>query len=125
MGTNRHGISVGIERIADHFYLSLKANGKLTHDDYERIVPTIEASLNSVENPHIKAIVDIREFEGWDEIAAVWDELRFGLAHNSEFEKIAIIGKENWHKIATKVASWFTSGEIRYFEDLDEALNWI
>ncbi|WP_339868113.1 DUF2892 domain-containing protein [Pseudohongiella nitratireducens] len=35
----RHGISIGIERTGQHFFLCLKAQGKLTHEDYQTITP--------------------------------------------------------------------------------------
>ena len=34
---NRHGLSIGIERVDNNFFLSLKAVGKLTHEDYKKI----------------------------------------------------------------------------------------
>ena len=39
MSIDRHGLSVGIERLESEFFLSLKAIGKLTHADYETIPP--------------------------------------------------------------------------------------
>lgn len=120
----KHGISIGIERIGNQFFLSFNAYGKLTHEDYQKIIPTIEENLKNVDDPHIKAIVDITKLEGW-EIQAAWDDLKFGLAHNSEFDKIAIIGNKPWHKVATKVASWFSAGETEYFEDMNSALAWL
>ncbi len=39
MNTARHGLSIGIERFGSDFFLSLKAVGKLTHEDYKRITP--------------------------------------------------------------------------------------
>jgi hypothetical protein len=41
------------------------------------------------------------------------------------FEKIAIYGNKNWQQITARVGSWFISGEVRYFEDMDEALTWL
>ena len=39
MSIKRHGLSIGIERVGSEFFLSLKAIGKLTHEDYETITP--------------------------------------------------------------------------------------
>ncbi len=53
----KHGLSIGIERVEDEFFLSLKAVGKLTHADYEIITPLIDAALAWVKNtcqPHHK-----------------------------------------------------------------------
>lgn len=45
MEITKHGISVGIERMDDEFYVTLKAVGKLTHHDYEIITPMIEGAI--------------------------------------------------------------------------------
>ena len=124
MNVKRHGLSIGIERTEDDFFLSLKAIGKLTHDDYETITPMIESALEGVDHPRIKAIFDGSELEGW-ELRAAWDDFKIGLKHGSEFEKIAIYGNKRWQEIGAKVGSWFMSGEVKYFENRDDALAWL
>jgi hypothetical protein len=124
MTAERHGLSIGIERIGNDFFLTLKAIGKLTHEDYETITPMIDSALASVEQPKVRAIIDATELEGWEPRAA-WDDFRLGLRHGSEFEKIAIYGNRKWQQIAARVGSWFVSGEVRYFDSRDEALDWL
>ena len=34
-------------------------------------------------------------------------------------------GNKNWQQITARVGSWFISGEVRYFEDMQEALAWL
>jgi hypothetical protein len=124
MSTTRHGLSIGIERVNDNFFLSFKATGKLTHDDYQIITPMIESALLGVKQPKIKAIFDASQLDGW-ELRAAWDDFRLGLKHGSEFEKIAIYGNKRWQEMSAKIGSWFISGEVKYFEDYDEALEWL
>ena len=120
----RHGLSIGIERIANRFLLTLKASGKLTHEDYETITPMIDTALSMVNQPKVKAFVDITEFEGW-ELRAAWDDFKLGLSHGSEFEKIAIVGNKKWQEVGAKIGNWFVSGEVKYFEDMHEAMDWL
>jgi hypothetical protein len=124
MSVKRHGLSIGIERVGSDFFLSLTAVGKLTHEDYEMITPMIDSALNGVRMPTIKALIDGTEMEGW-ELRAAWDDFKLGLKHGSEFVKIAIYGNKNWQEITTKVGSWFISGEVKYFENYDNALVWL
>jgi len=127
MSTARHGLSIGIERVNDNFFLSFKAIGKLTHDDYLTITPMIESALLGVKQPKIKAIFDGSQLDGW-ELRAAWDDFKLGLKHGSEFEKIekiAIYGNKRWQEMSAKIGSWFISGEVKYFEDYDEALAWL
>jgi len=120
----RHGLSIGIERIGNDFFLSLKAVGKLTHVDYEIINPMIDSALAGIKSPRIKVLFDGSELEGW-ELRAAWDDFKLGLKHGGEFDKIAIFGNKKWQEYSAKIGSWFISGDVKYFEDLDEALTWI
>ena len=120
----KHGLSIGIERIDNDFFLSLKAAGKLTHEDYKKITPMIDAALEGVSDAKIKAYIDVSELEGW-ELRAAWDDFKLGLKHGSEFERIAICGNKKWQEVSAKVGSWFISGEIQYFENQTDAMTWL
>jgi hypothetical protein len=124
MSVSRHGLSIGIESTGSEFYLSFKAIGKLTHEDYEVITPMIDSALEGVKQPKIKALVDITEMDGW-ELRAGWDDFKLGLKHGREFEKIALYGNKGWQEKAAKIGSWFIAGDAKYFESLDEALAWL
>lgn len=124
MKIERHGLSIGIERSGNNIFLSLKAIGKLTHEDYETITPMIDNALDSVKDPKVKVIIDGTEMEGWD-LRAAWDDLKLGLKHGNEFEKIAIYGNKNWQEIAAKVGAWFISGDVKYFSTAEDALTWL
>ena len=120
----RHGISIGIERTDNDFFLSFKVVGKLTYADYKKITPLIDSALEGVKDPKIDAFIDASELEGW-ELRAAWDDFRLGLKHGSEFERIVIVGSKKWQEFASKVAAWFVSGEVKFFEDAESALTWL
>ena len=124
MSIVRHGLSIGIERSGGNFFLSLKAVGKLTHEDYEIITPMIDSALSAVKEPQVKALIDGTEMEGW-ELRAAWDDFKLGLKHGNEFVKIAIYGNKNWQEITAKIGAWFISGEVKYFKRVEEALDWL
>jgi hypothetical protein len=124
MGIKRHGISIGIERVDNSFFLSLKAVGKLNHEDYELITPMIDSALEAVSDPIVNVYIDASEFEGW-ELRAAWDDLRLGLKHGRQIEKIAIYGTDEWQKLATRIGGWFIAGETGFFKDAEEAISWL
>ena len=124
MSVQRHGITIGIERINGDFFLTLKLSGKLSHEDYEKITPMLDSALMTVKQPHIKALVDVTELKGW-ELRAAWDDFKLGLNHGTQFVKIAIYGNQNWLAMATKIGSWFVSGEAKYFDNEASALVWL
>lgn len=121
---NRHGLSVGMERSGSDFYMTVTALGKLTHADYAVITPVIESALAGVSEPNISALVDVREMEGWEPRAA-WDDLRIGLRHGHEFERVALIGSKRWQEVAGTVGGWFIAGELRFFEEPADAIEWL
>jgi len=120
----KHGLSIGIERIGEDIFLALKAQGKLTHEDYQTITPMLESALAEVTSPSVNALIDGTELEGW-EARAAWDDLKLGLKHGSEFKKIAIVGNKTWQERLSKIGSWFISGEIKYFESEADAIDWL
>ena len=124
MSIKRHGISIGIERSGNEFFLSLKAIGKLSHEDYQTITPMIDSALESVKQPRINAYIDGTELEGW-ELRAAWDDFKLGLKHGNEFVKIAIHGNKHWQEMAAKIGSWFVSGDVKYFDSQEQALAWL
>ena len=124
MNIEKHGLSIGIERAGDEFFLSIKAQGMLTHDDYEIITPMIDSALKEVKLPKSKVFVDAMELKGWEPRAA-WDDFKIGLKHGNEFDKIAIYGNKKWQALAAKIGSWFIAGEIRYFENEKAAIDWL
>ncbi len=124
MKAYKHGLSIGINRVDDDFFLFLKALGKLTHEDYEKINPMIDNALVGVTDAKIKALIDITQLEGW-ELRAAWDDFKLGLKHGSEFEKIAIYGNKKWQEYISKISSWFISGEVEFFENEEDAIQWL
>jgi hypothetical protein len=124
MSNQKHGLSIGMDRINDNFFLTLKAQGKLTHNDYQIITPLIDSALAEVSSPNVKVLIDGTELEGW-ELRAAWDDFKLGLKHGNEFNKIAIVGNKRWQEILSKLGNWFISGEVQYFENEHEALAWL
>jgi len=96
----------------------------LTHQDYKIITPMIDSALNSVTEPKIDALIDGTELEGW-ELRAAWDDFKIGLSHGNEFEKVAIFGNKKWQEVLSKLGSWFISGEVKYFDNAEDALHWL
>lgn len=122
--SREHGVSVGIRRIGDHVYLKMELSGRLEHDDYELMVPMIESAISGIEKPKIEVLVDAIDFGGWD-LRAAWDDLKFGLKHNSEFTKLAFVGNKKWEEYGIKISNWFINARMRYFEDIEEAHQWL
>ncbi len=124
MSNTEHGITLGIENLENDYILIVKVKGKLTHVDYQKIIPLIDGAASGIHYPDLKVLVDISGFEGWEWHAA-WDDLVIGLKHGTKFGKMALYGHKDWQEFASKVATWVITGEVKAFEDYDEAMRWL
>ena len=119
-----HGLTIGIERVDQYAFISLKAVGTLTHEDYLTITPLIDGALEKVDHPKVDLLFDATQLDGW-ELRAAWDDLKLGLKHGSEFQKVAVCGNKRWLQVAAKIGGWFVSDDVKYFDDIQDALEWI
>jgi hypothetical protein len=102
MSIERHGLSIGIERFGSDFFLTLKAVGKLTHEDYETITPMIDSALSAVKEPQVKVLIDGTEMEGWG-LRAAWDDFKLGLKHGNEFTNLRYTAMKTGKKLQQKL----------------------
>ncbi|CAA6816152.1 MAG: STAS/SEC14 domain-containing protein [uncultured Sulfurovum sp.] len=120
-----HGLSMAIKKTdKETFFLSFKAMGTLTHEDYLKIIPILDTRLAEVKEPKMNVFIDISELEGW-EARAAWDDFKIGVKYDFNFEKIALYGENKLVDFGMKVSSWFISGEVKKFDSKEEALAWI
>jgi len=108
---------------ADHI-IAVRAAGVLTDADYRDFLPELEQLIER-EGP-ISAYVDLQDFKRW-EAKAAWDDLKFGIAHDIDFDRIAVVGNSKWQQWMIKVSNIFFSADMRYFsaEEKQEAMDWL
>ncbi len=103
--------------------LVVRAEGKLTGADYrDVIVPRLRALIR--DHGQVRYLLD--DFDGW-QVAALWEDARFAMAHRSDFEKIGLVGGPAWVVWALKLIALLMRGEIKTYSRgaWDEALRWI
>jgi hypothetical protein len=84
----------------------------------------VESALLTVKESHVYALFDGSGMDSW-EIDAVKDYFNLLKEHRVQFEKVAIVGNNIWHKVFAKLGEYFMAGEVRYFTDPHEAAAWI
>ncbi len=104
--------------------ITLKATGKLTHQDYLVLVPMLTQAIRTIPDAKVNMLLDATEFEGW-ELEAAWDDFKFGVEYKDVFLKIAIVGTKTWQEYLAKMGDWFMDGEVKFFYDLNKAKDWI
>lgn len=98
--------------------------GKITKDDYESLVPEVEALVEQEGN--IRLLLDMEQFKG-EEVEAWGADLKFGREFRKKIDKLAIVGDKRWEKWLTALADPFYAREAEYFktDDRDAAWSWL
>jgi len=105
-------------------YLAIRLSGKLTAEDYEDFVPKVESIVQ--DKGSIRILMTMIDFHGW-EMAAAWEDTKFGMRHFHDIERLAMIGEKAWQHGMSVFCKPFTKAKIRYFDSSEaaEAERWI
>lgn len=91
----------------------IKASGKLTDEDYQQFVPQMDQYIQ--QHGLVRLLVEMEDFHGWD-LHGAWDDLKVGLKHRNDLDRIAMVGDKKWQQWMTKIADWFVAGDVRYYD---------
>lgn len=108
----------------EHNIIYTVAEGKLTKEDYDRLIPLLEEKIESF--GIIRWYFEMQDFEGWS-LSAMWQDIKFDFKNREKLERIAMVGNKKWEKELTQLMKPFTGASIQYFDltQKDEAKNWI
>lgn len=108
---------------ASHLY-AFTVSGKLTDADYRIFLPRLEAIIEK--SRPVSLLLRLEDFKGWEGKAA-WDDFKFGMQHQDDFERIAIVGENSLEHWMTLIGSAFVEADLRYFDQnrQQEAWEWL
>jgi len=98
--------------------LAIHVSGKLEKADYERFVPAFERLAR--QHGTLRVLFDMTGFHGWD-AGAAWEDFKFGVAHFSDIERLAMVGEKAWQHGMATFSKPFTKAMVRYFDHADAA----
>ena len=100
------------------------AEGKLSEQDYEKLIPILENKIKKFGK--ISWYFEVNNFDGWT-VKAIWKDAKFDIKHRNDFEKIAIVGNKKWHEWMADILKPFTDADVKYFdsENKEAAKQWI
>ena len=122
--TSPHGFTLECVDVAHGSVITVRARGRLSHQDYQEFIPQLEAAIAEQTADRLRLVFDARELQGWEPQAAV-DDLRLGLRHGRHVERLALITDARWLTLLSSVVGWLVPGELRHFEDRATADAWI
>jgi len=109
-------IDTGLEKV-----VGVKLRGTLHDEDYQQFVPRMETLLTT--QGKVRLFVQFEDFHGWD-LHAAWDDLKFGVKHYADFERIAMVGDHKWEQWMSALCKPFTKAQVRYFDETEVADAW-
>lgn len=105
--------------------LGVRVSGTITGDDYEHFRPVIDERVRRHGKVHL--LIHMDAFDGWDDLDALWEDLKLDAAHYTDVERLAMVGEERWQDWMTRLTDLLAPGDVRYFDenDLDGAWAWV
>ncbi|KUF10123.1 STAS/SEC14 domain-containing protein [Pseudoponticoccus marisrubri] len=105
--------------------LHVQLRGKLDPARMEEEERDLDAFIRR--NDRFRLLLDLREFDGWQGLAAIGQHLRMVRAHYDRLDRAAIVGDAGWQRMGQRLLDTFSAAETRYFEAdrFDAAKSWI
>lgn len=104
--------------------VTVRLLGKLEPSAYDDVNEELDAWL--AHRDRMKLIVDLREFDGFQGLAALGRHLNLVREHRRLPSRVAVVGHADWQRLAVRVMSRFVGAETRYFghDDIRGASAW-
>ncbi|MFZ7093011.1 STAS/SEC14 domain-containing protein [Primorskyibacter sp. 2E233] len=105
--------------------LLVQLHGKLDPEVYESETEDMNAFVRA--NDRFRLLLDLRDFDGWQGLAAINRHLSLVRDHIGVLDKAAIIGDAAWQKLAERILSKAADAETEYFtaDQFEAAKRWI
>lgn len=105
--------------------LGVEASGKVTDDDYERVlIPALRERLDADGKIRFVYVLG-EEFESWT-LGAMWEDAKLGVSDLRAWEKVAVVTDKDALRHMAKAFGWMIPGDVRVFglNELDAAKEW-
>jgi SpoIIAA-like len=109
--------------------LGFRASGKITSDEYRKMIEPIYAALERGEKLNIYCELG-EDFHGLDSGALAQDVKAagsIGLKHRSSWQRMAIVTDNDWVRHGASAFGWLAPGELHLFalSEVDDARAWL
>jgi hypothetical protein len=105
--------------------LHVQLLGKLNPAVYAKEERDLDAFIRKHEK--FRLLLDLREFDGWQGLGAVAQHVSLVRDHRQFVEKLAIVGTNDFERMAKRLAPLFVNAEVEYFsaDGFEGAKRWI
>ena len=106
--------------------LGFSAIGIVTTDDYESIlIPIVEEKLTKY--GQVRLLYHLGTQFHHFTWAALWDDLKVGVRHWTQWERIGVVTDVGWLRWMTQLLGWLIPSPVKVFhnDQLPQARQWI
>jgi len=116
--------SISIKEVGDGV-LRVELAGNLDIAAYASVNDELDAIIAT--NGRIKLLLDLREFDGWQGLSGLAEHFSLVRDHRHAPTRVAVVGNQEWQKMAERVFSKFVDADVKFFESpaADGAETWI
>lgn len=102
--------------------IAVTVMGQFTLDDYREFEQAVVYGVQF--QGAVSVLFDLRDMLSYS-VDVAWEELKFSREHKNDFDRIAILTGDQWVAWSMWVNRLFMSADIRLFDDLDMAQDWM
>ncbi|MGK7389747.1 MAG: STAS/SEC14 domain-containing protein [Candidatus Cyclobacteriaceae bacterium M2_1C_046] len=104
--------------------IALRISAAVTKEDYELTLPRLRDKIKTQGKINLYCEID--------QIAsitpgAVWEDIKFDVKHLNDFKRVGVVGSKARHEWMTNFGGFFTSADVKYFDESDKAkaMDWV
>ncbi len=110
-------------RIEDPYLLVVRFDGRLRRAEFDESQRAAATMIRQAGK--ISALILLDRFQGWER-RNNWGEVGFRTEHDSDIEKLAIVGDDKWRDdVLVFAAAGLRRSPVRYFNDEAGARAWL
>ncbi len=96
--------------------------GQFTLDDYREFEQAVCHGIQF--QGEVNVLFDLRDMLSYS-VDVAWEEIRFSREHKNDFGRIAILTGDQWVAWSMWINRLFMSADIRLFDELELAQDWV
>ena len=102
--------------------IAVSVLGQFTLEDYREFEQAVSYGIQF--QGAVNVLFDLRDMLSYS-VDVAWEELKFSREHKNDFGRIAILTGDQWVAWSMWVNRLFMSADIRLFDDLERAQEWV
>ena len=102
--------------------IAVSVLGQFTLEDYREFEQAVSYGIQF--QGAVNVLFDLRDMLSYS-VDVAWEELKFSREHKNDFGRIAILTGDQWVAWSMWVNRLFMSADIRLFDELERAQEWV